>query len=292
VWIITISILSFDILFQGYFGKNIIGYETSNPFRNSSFFFDELKAAALLVGFTFLSLSIFINNSSKEKIIYLIFIICLACLVTGERANFIRYFLLFLGFIFICRKKYNLLNILIITSIALIPLITIYKNDIIERNARSLHWLENGEHDLNFKKKYLKSHYGIHAITAYEIFQDNIFIGVGNKNFRNICKNYQDKISNKYNVQPIGCSTHPHQIWYELLTEHGIFGTLLICICLILIIINRFKERNINLINLMSLLYLLSVFIPILPSGSFFNSYNSTMFWTNLAFFVISFRKS
>ena len=145
---------------------------------------------------------------------------------------------------------------------------------------------------MNFKKKYLKSHYGIHAITAYEIFQDNIFIGVGNKNFRNICKNYQDKISNKYNVQPIGCSTHPHQIWYELLTEHGIFGTLLICICLILIIINRFKERNINLINLMSLLYLLSVFIPILPSGSFFNSYNSTMFWTNLAFFVISFRKS
>ena len=70
IWLITLLILSTDILYQGYFGKNIIGYDTNNPLRNSSFFFDELKAAALIVGFAFISFS---DELFKKKKIVLIF---------------------------------------------------------------------------------------------------------------------------------------------------------------------------------------------------------------------------
>ena len=88
IWLLTLICLSFDIFYQSYFGENIIGYKVSNPLRNSSFFFDELKAAALIVGFGFIC---FYDKFYKSKILLLIlFFFLLAALTTGERANFIR----------------------------------------------------------------------------------------------------------------------------------------------------------------------------------------------------------
>jgi hypothetical protein len=38
-----------------------------------------------------------------------------------------------------------------------------------------------------------------------------------------------------------------------------------------------------NSIQLGCLIYLIINFLPILPSGSFFNDFNSTLFWVNLS---------
>ena len=57
-----------------------------------------------------------------------------------------------------------------------------------------------------------------HYLSAYMIYLDNKIIGIGPKNFRNICK--QEKyLTNKYS-----CTTHPHNTFAQFLSETGIIG--------------------------------------------------------------------
>ena len=86
------------------------------------------------------------------------------------------------------------------------------------------------------------------------------------------------------------CNSHPHQIYFEFLSEHGIVGTtilLVIFFILIFKILRKISVRN-NNIQLGSIIYLSIFFIPILPSGSFFNDYYSTLFWINLSLLYAS----
>ena len=88
------------------------------------------------------------------------------------------------------------------------------------------------------------------------------------------------------------CSTHPHQIYFELLAEHGVVGTLIILYVIFSIvwlnIKNYFKYRN--SLHFASIIYVILTFLPLLPSGSFFGNYNSTLFWINFAI-MLAFEK-
>ena len=56
------------------------------------------------------------------------------------------------------------------------------------------------------------------------IFKDNPIFGVGNKNYRVITtKNIETKINDNYVL-----NTHPHQIYIELLSEHGLVGSIIL----------------------------------------------------------------
>ena len=70
------------------------------------------------------------------------------------------------------------------------------------------------------------STYGSHRNVAKEIFLDNKLFGVGIKNFRIESANEKyDNLEHKYNHKRV--SNHPHELYYEFLSETGIFG--LIC---------------------------------------------------------------
>ena len=104
---------------------------------------------------------------------------------------------------------------------------------------------------------------------GYEIFKENIFFGVSTKKFRSECKT-KENLSEK--MKSFGCSTHPHQTYIDLLSEHGIFGFLLIFISFLLFILKRTKIffETKNYILLSSIVFIISIWIPFLPSGSFF----------------------
>ena len=114
------------------------------------------------------------------------------------------------------------------------------------------------------------------------IIQDNSLIGVGIKNYRIKCNNYKS-------IYPhINCSTHPHNIYLELVTETGLIGLFLFLLFLFSFSKNIFKinfDKNEFLINTL-LISQLSCFIvlfwPIKTSGSFFASFNSSFIWFNL----------
>lgn len=285
-WLIILVIISLDMFYQGITGYNITGYSTGHPLRSSSFFFDELKVASFFVGFSFLSVSYFLEKKYYYKTLCFLTIFLLACLISGERSNLIRYVLIFSFTFFLIIKSINFKKKIFILFILFIPITgTFYLNGdkVYERFFVDSISYDN---DQNLQSIYKNSRYGAHAMTSLEILKDNFFIGVGNKNFRNVCKNYQKKLINDGFIN--GCSTHPHQTYYEFLSEHGVIGTLIIMGIIFGIIIKKIREDNLSIINLMALIFLLNIFIPILPTGSFFTSYTSTIFWMNMLFFLIN----
>ena len=79
--------------------------------------------------------------------------------------------------------------------------------------------------------------------------------------------------------------THPHQIHFEILSETGLFGflsfTTFILYSFFCSLKSYFKTRN--KYQLSALLFILCSLIPFLPSGSFFSTYTSVLFWLNFA---------
>ena len=111
--------------------------------------------------------------------------------------------------------------------------------------------------------------------------------GVGNKNFREECLK-EEYENNNYKRIAERCATHPHQIYFELLSEHGLIGTITIISVIFFIIFQGFKIylKNKNLIHLASILFITAQFLPVIPSGSFFTSWGATIFWMNFSILI------
>lgn len=282
-WLIIIIFIFIDINFEFFFVKNIFGNISDYPGRISSFTGKELKIGHYTLAIFLLPFSYFINMNKNIVInTFLIFILTLvlfSIIATGERSNTIRAILCFFMFIFFIQKKYFFFNkylILLLTSILLYLTIN-YQNTIKSRYSEVI---ENASNPITLVKKSL---HGSHYSTAWKIFRNYPFFGVGNKNFRIECQN-QIYIDRDYEFTENRCSTHPHQIYLELLSELGILGTLLIITFVTYAVIKSIYSylKNYNLILIASCAYITSIFIPILPSGSFFTSFGATLFWINI----------
>ena len=121
-------------------------------------------------------------------------------------------------------------------------------------------------------------------IVAWQIFKDYPIFGVGNSKFRYIC--HDKKYSNdeiKYTNER--CSNHPHQVHLEILSEQGIIGYLMIIFAIFHVLFNSFKiyRKTGDITHLSSILFVLTFFIPLLPTGSFFSTFNGTIFWLNFS---------
>ena len=113
------------------------------------------------------------------------------------------------------------------------------------------------------------------------VFKNNPWFGVGNKNYRiETCDPNKTFINKEYY-----CLTHPHQVYIEMLSEHGIIGTIIILSIFFYLIFRIIKKiiDSRNYIQAGCLVFLMINFIPLLPSGSFFNNFNLTLFMINFS---------
>ena len=289
VWLFIILIFCFDLIFQAYFGYNITGYSLEAYGRNSSFFYDELKAGSLIVGLCYLGVAIFYLIYKKKNIsLILLLLLTVACILTGERSNSIKSIILLISISFIILKndKKFLISSYIIFAITIASLSQFNKN-VIDRLISSSHYSDVSKD--NYLEKYLSTQWGSHAVVSYLIFKDNPVFGVGNKNFRIKCSEYEEILQRKYKLER-GCSTHPHQIYYEMISEHGLFGTSIFLILFFYLIVQRIRSSKLNIVNYTALFFILINFLPLLPSGSFFSTNNSFIFWINLSFYIYNFK--
>jgi hypothetical protein len=62
-------------------------------------------------------------------------------------------------------------------------------------------------------------------------------------------------------------------------------GYLIIVFTIFNILFNSFRvyRKTGDLIHLASILFVLTFFIPLLPTGSFFSTFNGTIFWINFS---------
>ena len=289
IWIIIICIVSFDVFIEKIFGQNILGFHANNLIESDrivSFFIDDAIAGSFIYGFSFVIIGYFIskfkkftNNKNLFYIILFISFLFVSIVITGERSNSIKFLisLIFFSIIFkvSIKKKFYLF-----ISIGIFLFFAISSNDYLKGRFYATKYAIHTYLDI-FNDSYGKGRVNPYASlnrSGYEVFKKYPFFGVGNKNYRHeTCM----KNSNKYYI----CETHPHQIYFELLAEHGIIGSIIILSIFFLIFFKNFFSINKNreYISVGCLAYLVAVFLPMLPSGAFFNNYNLNLFFINLS---------
>ena len=289
IWALTLSFLSLDTYLESISGTNILGYGEAYGARIVSFFKDEPIVGGYINGFYLIIIGFlfYLNNKilNKYKYIILIFTIFFitAIILTGERSNSIKAILGFFLFYFLndhFKFKEKILSVLLLVLVFIFllntsnflklryggqffkPIISIFQSNndiIIEREAN--------------KNLYI----GLYQ-SGFEVFKKYKIFGVGNKNYR------LETCSNEKNPKYL-CSTHPHQLYFEFLAEHGIVGTVILIFILSSLILSKIKIilSSKNYLQLGCLTFLLTSFIPLLPSGAFFADYNLTIFWINLS---------
>ena len=144
----------------------------------------------------------------------------------------------------------------------------LYKRiQIVEPNTTILEKLEN-------------IRYIAHFDAAIKMFKSHPVSGVGNKNYRKECSKdvyYEKKI--KFSEQR--CSTHPHQIHFEILSEQGLLGYIIIIYFLTMFLVKNIKVflQTKNVFHLSNIAYLTLFLMPILPGGGIFSTFNGSTFW-------------
>ena len=290
IWSIILIIFSIDLFIQYFTQKNLIGLESPLKFhRVSGFMGEELKAGALLLPFGFIVIGYFLNNKNLNKEgLLILFSLIITIFITGDRSNFIKSIIILIFLLFFIDKYLIKRTIyLFIIALSLIFLILTTNNVFKERYNNNI-FSELIKNNYNVFKFVKNTEYGKIYSSAYHLFLKKKIFGVGNKNYRVVCeKDFQKKYHLKNDTNDYKCNTHPHQIYFEILSEHGIFGIIIMFVCLGAFIYQNlmivFKSKNALLASLFFVN--LVVFTPIIPGGSFFTSFNAVIFWLNISFF-------
>jgi O-antigen ligase len=250
------------------FNPSIVKHEIINGFFN-----DKKLGSALSRLFP-----IYLYLVSQNKILNQkkggVFISCIATLIvllfTKERIAILLGFITFLTYYSINFNKKN--NFKIIIVIVTILFVIFFKGGK-DSYAISTYNQIFSNSQINFWSKTHESY----AKTSLNIFKNNMVFGSGPKTFQENCKLIDINL----------CSTHPHNFFFQILAELGVVGIsfyIIFYLLLIKIFISQFKESNKYSILLIGAL--LFNFNPLLPSGSFFNSWLNCLLYFPLSFFL------
>ena len=289
IWALTLSFLSLDTYLESISGTNILGYGEAYGARIVSFFKDEPIVGGYINGFYLIIIGFlfYLNDKilNKYKYIILIFTIFFitAIILTGERSNSIKAILGFFLFYFLndhFKFKEKILSVLLLVLVFIFLLNT--SNFLKLRYGgqffKPIISIFQSNNEISVEREANKNLYIALYQSGFEVFKKYKIFGVGNKNYR------LETCSNEKNPKYY-CNTHPHQLYFEFLAEHGIVGTVILIFILFSLILSKIKIilGSKNYLQLGCLTFLLSSFIPLLPSGAFFADYNLTIFWINLS---------
>lgn len=310
ILMLTTLILSLDGIFQFIFGFNIFGMNSPLNYRVTGFFGDEAILGSFLSKIIpLIFTTYFFLGEGKNKYMsfyfYITILIGLICIfISGDRMPMgtIFLYLILLNLLLFSFKKFIFLLIIMTLVIILLFTNNTLKNryinmtvlQLFEKNisANNLNKpyvdQDNVKENLNinyanvFNSKILffsKSHTE-HFKSAYSIFKKNKLIGSGPNTFRLNCqpKFYEHKHK---------CSSHPHNIYFQLLSEVGIIGFLILSSFLFYFIYKLFLNVKIkNELNLYIYIHLFISIFPIATYGNFFNNYSSIILFYPIGFYI------
>ena len=278
LWSLIVLIIIFDVFVEYFYGRNILGYNSSGyGQRIVSFFKDEPVVGSYLYGFFFILIGFFLNQKKEYRYytFFFIFLFLISILFTLERSTSIKA-LIGITFFILLYKEVNLKNKMLFFSLIFLMIFTFITNFPIAKHRYT-------NQILNQKSVYFELYQ-----SGFQVFSNNKIFGVGNKNYR-IATCNQDKIVSPSD-QDKGkyiCNTHPHQIYFEMLSEHGLIGTIIMLLIFYKLIFSKILKTILekNYLKIGALIYLTLEFLPIIPSGAFFGSFSLTLFAINLSLF-------
>ena len=305
IFIFAILFICIDALIQYFLGTNIIGFKSLNSDKLNGMFGDEAVLGSYLIRLTPLIFAILYFNfdPNKFKLIYLFTLLTLGLVIflSGSRSSLFLFFLFSLLFFFI---NTQIRKSLIISFVAIALSLT-FVSQFNKKISHSVYYnlydpigtifLDIYNPDRKNRQKFIFTKvYDTHYRTAYKMFDNNKFFGVGTKMYRKLCNN------EKYYINEYSCTTHPHNFYLQLLAENGFigfFGIFSIFLYILIIIIKKiydinFRKEEFNQYSF--LMILVGIFInlwPIVPSGNFFNNWLSIVIFFPISFLIFFSRK-
>ncbi len=293
IWTTIFVIFLLDVNLERFSGTNIFGWGAQeidgviqpDGTRVVSFFKDEPISGSFIYGFIFLILGyllLVLKNKTKGNYLFLFLTVffLISVVLTGERSNTIK--VIFGAFLFIViidtikpKTKVLILTVLVGSLFLVVSNSSYLKN----RYIGQFYYYILDKDSKNLTNSLYYKLYN----SGYNVFKNSPIFGVGNKNYRIESCGDVEKVK-KFNYK---CTTHPHQIYIEFLSEHGLLGTIILLSLFFTLIFKNYKKMILskNYIQLGCFCYLISVFLPLLPSGSFFSDFNLTFFFINLSLF-------
>jgi O-antigen ligase len=301
IFIIIYSILFLDTLFQFFNGKNIIGlyYQDETNFRNTSFFGDRGILGSYTVRLLPLLLALISLKFDKNLyyknyfIIFYIFLSGAIILLSGERTSLFLFCLfILLTFIFVTDlSKPIFLSFLIFILFSFFALSSSEKlysrtikqpfNQIFEFNKTTPESIQKNKKQFTIFSNIYESHYKI----ALKMFKEQPVFGHGPKMFRDYCNRPENYLSEG------ACTTHPHNVLLQLLSETGLITTVFVyfffCHIIFTLIRNLFLEskEKISQPQLFLMILILVNLFPFSPSGNFFNNWLNVVYYYPLGIF-------
>ena len=300
-------LIGLDIFYQYNFSQNVFGFLPGmcDDFNQNCERFAGIFGSRLVAG-TYLSqigLLIFFlvkdykksdQNFFQKFIVYFyLFFLFLIILLTGER-NAMLIFLMCIFLFFIFQKKKIIYFFILIFIFFTTFILLIQNSDSIKSRYGNIFNITSVK-EKSLLEKFKYNPWSFHYQAAFELFMEKPILGHGYRSFRYKCE--KTKID-KYSIDNIdkyggwrACSTHPHNYLMEFLSENGTVGSLFFLTFFAMIF---YKVLNINkkseyLIAFGVGILLLSVLFPLKPSGSFFTTFNASILFYLLGFFIYYF---
>lgn len=311
-----------DSNIQYFFDSNLLGYSL-NGSRVSSVFGDEKVLGGYIARYIpVLILLLILLNFSNYYILIILMMSFWLVLLSGERAALVMisvYLLLIIPIFFNIKKSIIFLFIFIFSFIALI-MTDKFQDRFFAYTSKQLSAdnyyygpitfddcrpVENGKvYECKLTKVkptvqlfgnefYIFSlEHTIYYKAAFKMFNDNKIFGIGPKLFREYCKKDKYKVEDN-GSKNLACSTSPHNIFIQILTETGLIGFLFTLLVYLFFVYKYFKgiflKKNIiknNKYILFSYVNLIVIFFPFIPTGNFFNNGISHYYFLTFAFFL------
>ena len=233
----------------------------------------------------------FYNKSNLSKIYHILFFSILVSafiliILSGERSSvFLMFIGIFLSVIFLRISLAKIfISILLIFSIFILTIKLYPKSEAIIIHNTYNQIIEKGLNSIKINL-FSEGHQN-HFKTALLIFKQYPITGVGVRNFRLECrKNIYDNVG-KYH-----CTTHPHNTYIQLLSETGLIGFLFFISFIVFLLIKIFnflkitysEKKKINIPLVFSFVIICVNYFPLVPTGSFFNNWLSTLYYIPIA---------
>jgi O-antigen ligase len=299
LYLFIIFFVILDIIFQYFSGSDIFGFkpamcEEAYCLRYQGPFGKELIAGSF---FAYFGLVVILFFFKDERLNYLLLVLGVVILITGDRSPFITYIIFFTIYIIISNQKFIKKFFLFFLSV-IIFLSTI--NTLKSTKMRYVDFLKNisyseiskfeKEKNLkNFLEDARNSPWGKHYQVALAMFLEKPILGHGYNSFRIKCSSYEQKTKTNTGTYK-GCSTHPHNSFLQILSEQGLIGFLILS-AIILCVLKRiftlkFKKKNVRIKFVLSAILFLCFYFPLKPTGSLFSSWLGSITFFTYSFYL------
>lgn len=292
---LCLSFVIIDTYLQFFFRVDILGNQLDNNLAvrlTGPFLHGEQIVGSYLSKFGYIAvgfiLSMQLNKKSNDLIFYFFFALIYSIIfLSGERMAFILFNFGLIIYLLLNKNLFiKFLKIFFIILILISTTIFLSKGHVLKRALSTfdifgIDILNKEEINNN---NFFDSHYGSHLLTSIEIFKDQPLFGVGNKMYRVECSNEKySNINSKY--ADYRCSTHPHNIYFQVIAENGIIGLITFILFIVFVFKKSYQMLNSNkgylgkgiFVSIMILIW------PFQSNGGLYNNRYATLF-----FFILS----